>query len=722
MASSQEMIFPQEITLDLNSNTAYTTVGVKQGDAYTRDIIAHITANGIDWNIPSGVVASYRIRKPDGMAVWNNATIDNSNNTVIITLTEESLAVAGRAYADIVFYTNSGRAQILSTVSFIIIIMSSPNISKEIASTNEFSYIQQIVDDANVVLTESEAWATGTKKGIPVVAPEFSSEKTAGSGFTYELNENTFRNYIRETAGTQVEIDAGETTVWLLKYEGTGKGWYLQTGDMEPISIDPSNIGLSVTGTPITGSTIAVTVTENDIQWRNNSKYWADRARISKESIENLTVKVTKTLAAGASASVSSTSVEMVTKGSCTTGYSGITVNKTTFGNKVDHEIRDYKFSYNSGWKLDGKPVTLSAYGISNTPSQSKIGDYFTVTYNAHRSLGFQLPCGPTGPAGVSSVTASAEQLGAGASPAVSVSLSSAKLHFNFGIPAAQGQGAASVDGEVPSGTSRDIKLDAVRAIQSQALTTKQKGYVRDTLGVVPTTFKINGVTLGTVSISLTPTNIGAVPTSRTINGKTLDNNITLTASNVSAIPTTFKINGVTLGSGSSTSLTPANIGAVPTTFKINGITLGASSTSLTPANIGAVPTTFKINGVTLGATSTSLTAANVGAVPTSRTINGKALSGNLVLNTVFANVTVASASWASNTAYSAAGFGYRAKVSGLTGVTADMIPSVVFSLTDSMSGIYAPIAETTTNGVYIYASEKPTAQITIPTIVCIAK
>ena len=91
------MIYQQEITLELNSNTAYTTVGAKQGDAYTREIIVHITADGIPWTIPDSVVASYRVRKPDGTAVWNDAII--KDNTVVITLSEETLAVAGRAYA-----------------------------------------------------------------------------------------------------------------------------------------------------------------------------------------------------------------------------------------------------------------------------------------------------------------------------------------------------------------------------------------------------------------------------------------------------------------------------------------------------------------------------------------------------------------------------------------------------------------------------------------------
>ena len=60
----------------------------------------------------------------------------------------------------------------------------------------------------------------------------------------------------------------------------------------------------------------------------------------------------------------------------------------------------------------------------------------------------------------------------------------------------------------------------------------------------------------------------------------------------------------------------------------------------------------------------------------------------------------------------------FRAAVA-LTGVTTGMIPEVVFSLTDAVSGNFAPVAAAYNGGVYIYAAEKPAATITIPTIIC---
>ena len=381
------MIYQQEITLELNSNTAYTTVGAKQGDAYTREIAVHITADGIPWTIPNGVVASYRIRKPDGAAVWNEAII--KDNTVIVTLSEEALSVAGRAYADIVLYTNSGKAQILSTVSFIIIIMSSPNISKAVASSNEFGYIQQVVDDANAVISESEAWATGTRKGVSVLAGNFVSEITSGGGFTYTIDKDIFRQY--------VGIFPGETNVWTLTYISALAGWELQRENYQPQRVTPNNIGLTIDGIPDINSTITVTISDEDIQWHNNAKYWSDTAKISRDAIENLDVVVEGTLNCDEEAEVNRDIVKVVTIISQPFNYN-IKINKDTFCKAINEKIRDYVFYYNgTNWTLDGDEITLETYGITNVPTKPVLGDSIIINYNTHSQLKFKIPRGYTG-------------------------------------------------------------------------------------------------------------------------------------------------------------------------------------------------------------------------------------------------------------------------------------------------------------------------------------
>lgn len=80
-----------------------------------------------------------------------------------------------------------------------------------------------------------------------------------------------------------------------------------------------------------------------------------------------------------------------------------------------------------------------------------------------------------------------------------------------------------------------------------------------------------------------------------------------------------------------------------------------------------------------------------------------------------FSNVTVPKGAFVSNTTYQ--DFPYRASIA-LSGVIKSMIPEVVLSVDDALSGNYAPVAESYNGGVYLYAGSPPDSDITIPTIV----
>jgi hypothetical protein len=94
-----------------------------------------------------------------------------------------------------------------------------------------------------------------------------------------------------------------------------------------------------------------------------------------------------------------------------------------------------------------------------------------------------------------------------------------------------------------------------------------------------------------------------------------------------------------------------------------------------------------------------------------------KKISENKAL--VFPNKTVPVASWVSNTTYSALGYNWRASVP-CTGVTASHRPDVALGAADAESGNFATVCESYDGGVYIYCKTKPTATVTIPSIVCV--
>lgn len=81
-----------------------------------------------------------------------------------------------------------------------------------------------------------------------------------------------------------------------------------------------------------------------------------------------------------------------------------------------------------------------------------------------------------------------------------------------------------------------------------------------------------------------------------------------------------------------------------------------------------------------------------------------------------FASTAVPVSAWAENSTYK--DYPYRAAVA-LSGVTAAMIPEVVFGLAAMSENSFAPVAECYNGGVYIYAADVPESTITIPTIIC---
>ena len=142
--------------------------------------------------------------------------------------------------------------------------------------------------------------------------------------------------------------------------------------------------------------------------------------------------------------------------------------------------------------------------------------------------------------------------------------------------------------------------------------------------------------------------------------------------------------------------------GAVSTVAGISPDETG--NVSLTAENVGARPNTW------------TPSASEVGAIPNTNgaVTRAKLASDAKVLS--FTNKTVATSAWESDTTYT--DFPYRASVA-CSGVTANHYADVSFSPADVLKGIFCPVAVSYAGGVYIYASEKPSATVTIPTIVC---
>ena len=138
------MEYIQEITLDLNSNTAPPVIYTKQGDVDTRVLEIHLMENGNEYQPPAGANAVFRMRKPDGTVVADYVIASVGSNIVTVRLSEQVLTAAGRGLADILLYDEN--SQYLSTASFILVIQPAPvEVMQDRAmSTNEYAYFSII--------------------------------------------------------------------------------------------------------------------------------------------------------------------------------------------------------------------------------------------------------------------------------------------------------------------------------------------------------------------------------------------------------------------------------------------------------------------------------------------------------------------------------------------------------------------------------------------------
>lgn len=82
----------------------------------------------------------------------------------------------------------------------------------------------------------------------------------------------------------------------------------------------------------------------------------------------------------------------------------------------------------------------------------------------------------------------------------------------------------------------------------------------------------------------------------------------------------------------------------------------------------------------------------------------------------VFTNTVIQTTQFAEDTTYE--DFPYKVVIGLSDAVTSSMLPEVIFGAVDASSGVFAPVADSVTGGIIIYASEVPEAAVTIPTII----
>lgn len=151
----------QETNLQYAPDGVSPVIHVSQFDS-GRQFRFKIYDGSTPYSMPSGTTARIDGIKPDGHGFSYTDKVSISGNTATITTTEQMTVIAGAVKCELRFlngYDNIG------TVNFFMVVEESPINGNTDTSETE---IPAIIEVATVNRLESEAWARGTKDGVPV--------------------------------------------------------------------------------------------------------------------------------------------------------------------------------------------------------------------------------------------------------------------------------------------------------------------------------------------------------------------------------------------------------------------------------------------------------------------------------------------------------------------------------------------------------------------------
>lgn len=194
-----------EISLDLYGETKYYLVSAKQYDKAARQIHITLLNNGVIYQIPSDAVLIVNVKKPDGKFVYNQCT--KSGNKIVVEMTNQMLAAAGTAIADVNVKTSDG-SQLISSASFSIEIEPSMRNEKAIISSNEMTLID---DKLKKIETEESIRVKAEKERISAEKARSEAEKARLQAESERIKAENKRQNDTSQAIANTESAAKET-------------------------------------------------------------------------------------------------------------------------------------------------------------------------------------------------------------------------------------------------------------------------------------------------------------------------------------------------------------------------------------------------------------------------------------------------------------------------------------------------------------------------------
>ena len=145
----------KRIMVDTADPHRNTTVRAKQGDKATRCVSVLILDNGKEYEIPADAVLRVNFQKPDGHYCYNTATRDADTNRVLVNLTNQMLAVAGRAECEVEI-TTPDASQTLTSAVFAVEVERGLHNEEAIKSADEMTALEETIAKAEQAAADAK--------------------------------------------------------------------------------------------------------------------------------------------------------------------------------------------------------------------------------------------------------------------------------------------------------------------------------------------------------------------------------------------------------------------------------------------------------------------------------------------------------------------------------------------------------------------------------------
>ena len=281
------MVYNQDINLDLNTCSPKLILGAKQYDNKSRSIIATILQDGVPIDIPSNATATYRIQKPNGTCVWNAAEVLTSENKIKILFSHEDLDCSGRNVIDILLSIGT---YTLGTTNFILDVQKAPTIDDAQTDEESKSYLAALVDQANEIIEDAQAWAEGKRGSSELVQDGYAVEVDT-SALSVTFDWNTFKQ--------NMPHEQGKIVVYVFQYFNNGWSLVQQDSETKNTPVNMSTLGFTIVplGSSIAiGEQIKLTAQYQDEAWENHAKYYAAVAASSAATFGSVITSINSNL------------------------------------------------------------------------------------------------------------------------------------------------------------------------------------------------------------------------------------------------------------------------------------------------------------------------------------------------------------------------------------------------------------------------------------------